>query len=205
METASASSVGTTADNSTNASRFLTFVDSAVATQGLKTDTGLTYNPSENKLTLTKLTDGTATLNAGALTGLTNLSSTTITDGTLSINSGSIASAVNITATGTVQYGSLSDGSITITEFVDEDNMVSDSPTKIPTQQSVKAYVDTTVSGATPNASTSVKGVAQFNSDDFSVSAGNVSLKTVNSNTGSFGSGTVVPVSYTHLTLPTKA
>ena len=194
ITTASASSVGTTADNSTNASRFLTFVDSAVATQGLKTDTGLTYNPNENKLTLTRLTDGTAELNAGALTGLTNLSSTTITDGTLSINSGSIASVVNITASGTVEYGSLTDGSITITEFVDEDNMVSDSPTKIPTQQSVKAYVDTTVSDATPNASTTVKGVAQFNSDDFSVSSGNVSLKTVNSNTGSFGSGTVVPV-----------
>ena len=194
IETFSASSVGTTADNSTNASRFLTFVDSAEATQGLKTDTGLTYNPNENKLTLTKLTDGTATLDAGALTGLTNLSSTTITDGTLSINSGSITSAVNITASGTVEYGSLSDGSITITAFIDDDTMGTASDTTVATSESVKTYVDTTVSNATPNASTSVKGVAQFNSDDFSVSAGNVSLKTVNSNTGQIGSGTVIPV-----------
>jgi len=39
----------------------------------------------------------------------------------------------------------LSDGSITITAFVDEDNMASDSATLVPTQQSVKAYVDAQV------------------------------------------------------------
>ena len=44
---------------------------------------------------------------------------------------------------GTLTYGSLSDGSITITAFVDEDNMASNSATLVPTQQSVKAYVDT--------------------------------------------------------------
>ena len=48
-----------------------------------------------------------------------------------------------ITTTGTVTYGSLSDGSITITAFVDEDDMSSNSATLVPTQQSVKAYVDT--------------------------------------------------------------
>ena len=37
----------------------------------------------------------------------------------------------------------LSDGSITITAFVDEDDMSSNSATLVPTQQSVKAYVDT--------------------------------------------------------------
>jgi hypothetical protein len=54
-----------------------------------------------------------------------------------------------LTATGTVQFGSLSDGSITITAFVDEDNMASNSATLIPTQQSVKAYVDAEVTAAT--------------------------------------------------------
>jgi hypothetical protein len=39
----------------------------------------------------------------------------------------------------------LSDGSITITAFVDEDDMTSDSATLVPTQQSVKAYVDAQV------------------------------------------------------------
>ena len=54
-----------------------------------------------------------------------------------------------LTATGTVQFGSLSDGAITITAFVDEDNMASNSATLVPTQQSVKAYVDAEVTAAT--------------------------------------------------------
>ena len=41
-----------------------------------------------------------------------------------------------------VTFGSISDGSITATAFVDEDNMSSNSATLIPTQQSVKAYAD---------------------------------------------------------------
>ena len=94
------------------------------------------------------LTDGTATLSSGALTGATNgtfsgtVTGGTLTDGTLSASSGAITGATNITASGTVQYGSLSDGTITINGFVDEDNMASDSATLVPTQQSVKAYVD---------------------------------------------------------------
>jgi hypothetical protein len=58
----------------------------------------------------------------------------------------------NLTSTGIIQYGSLSDGTITITAFVDEDDMSSNSATLIPTQQSVKAYVDSSggsVSGNT--------------------------------------------------------
>ena len=50
--------------------------------------------------------------------------------------------------TGTTSFQNLSDGSITVTAFVDEDNMASNSATLLPTQQSVKAYVDTEVSGA---------------------------------------------------------
>ena len=66
------------------------------------------------------ITDGTATMTGGALTGLTGA----------------------LTTSGTVTFGSLSDGAITVTAFVDEDNMASDSATLVPTQQSVKAYVD---------------------------------------------------------------
>ena len=50
-----------------------------------------------------------------------------------------------IDVTGTVEFDSLSDGTISITGFVDEDNMSSDSATLVPTQQSVKAYVDSQV------------------------------------------------------------
>ena len=53
----------------------------------------------------------------------------------------------SVTATGTSTFGSLSDGTITVTAFADEDNMASNSATLIPTQQSVKAYVDSEISG----------------------------------------------------------
>ena len=69
------------------------------------------------------------------------LNAGSITSGFGAIDNGSSA----ITTTGTVTYGSLSDGTITITAFVDEDDMVSNSATLVPTQQSVKAYVDSQV------------------------------------------------------------
>ena len=103
----------------------------------------------------TSLTDGTVTIASGSITsGLVNVTGSgtvqggTLTDGALSINSGSITNSVNITASGTVQFGSLSDSSITITAFVDEDDMSSNSATLIPTQQSVKAYVDNQLTGS---------------------------------------------------------
>jgi hypothetical protein len=83
------------------------------------------------------------------------------------LNSGSITSGFgaidigssNITTTGTVSFGSLTDGAITITAFVDEDNMASDSATLVPTQQSVKAYVDTQIGGL----SSSLSGLSDTN------------------------------------------
>jgi hypothetical protein len=75
---------------------------------------------------------GSSTTTVGAL------NSGSITSGFGSIDNGSSA----ITTTGTITYGSLSDGTITITAFVDEDGMDSNSATLVPTQQSVKAYVD---------------------------------------------------------------
>jgi hypothetical protein len=91
--------------------------------------------------------DGTATLTGGALTGATTGSFS----GNVSAGNLSTAGAINAgsgSVTGTLGFGSLSDGAITITGFVDEDNMVSDSNVLIPTQQSVKAYVDSQL-GAT--------------------------------------------------------
>jgi hypothetical protein len=103
------------------------------------------------------LTDGTLTAASGAITGATNITGSgtltggTLTDGTASMSSGALTGVTNVTASGTVQFGSLSDGSITVTAFVDEDNMASNSATLIPTQQSVKAYVDASVGAATLN------------------------------------------------------
>ena len=54
----------------------------------------------------------------------------------------------NSTISGTLTFGSLSDGTITITDFKDEDNMASDSATALATQQSIKAYVDAQVTAS---------------------------------------------------------
>jgi hypothetical protein len=49
------------------------------------------------------------------------------------------------TFTGTLTFETISDGTIGVTAFVDEDDMSSNSATLVPTQQSVKAYVDSQV------------------------------------------------------------
>jgi len=70
-------------------------------------------------------------------------------DGDLIYNpSTGLLSSTGVTASGTVTFGTLSDGTIGVTAWVDEDNMSSDSATLIPTQQSVKAYVDSQTSGS---------------------------------------------------------
>src|SRR6056300_191143 len=72
-------------------------------------------------------------------------------DGNLDIRSdiaiNLLTTTVNVSAdidvTGTVEFDGLKGtGSVTITDIADEDNMASDSPTKLATQQSIKAYVD---------------------------------------------------------------
>ena len=164
------------ADNeSTNEENLIPFIEDASATGnvGLESDGNFAYNPSTGTVSATifkgniDAVDGDfdGTLEADAITiGGTAIasiysaiagSSSIVTTGAL--NSGSITSgfgAINngssaITTTGTVTFGSISDGTITATAFVDEDDMSSDSATLIPTQQSVKAYVDG-VGAATP-------------------------------------------------------
>ena len=67
------------------------------------------------------------------------LDSGSISTGFGAINNGSSA----ITTSGTISFGSLTDGSVTITDIADEDDFTSDSATKLATQQSIKAYVNT--------------------------------------------------------------
>jgi len=73
--------------------------------------------------------------------GSGNIAAGTVTADLTGDVTGSIAGAT-ANMTGLVTFGSLTDGTITATAFVDEDDMTSDSATLIPTQQSVKAYVD---------------------------------------------------------------
>tara|TARA_R100001126_G_scaffold60681_1_gene34476 strand:- start:2812 stop:5238 length:2427 start_codon:yes stop_codon:yes gene_type:complete len=70
-----------------------------------------------------------------------------IDNGSSSITTTGTITGGTITTSGTVNFGSLADGSITITAFVDEDDMTSNSATLVPTQQSVKAYVDSQAGG----------------------------------------------------------
>ena len=110
----SAATVATISD-ATDASHFLTFVDAnngSATQEAIKTDAGITYNPSSNLLTVGGEISVT-TLDIGG----TNVTST--------------AAELNVL-----------DG---VTAFVDEDNMASNSATSIPSQQSVKAYVDAQV------------------------------------------------------------
>ena len=95
-----------------------------VISDGLGTETGISLN------------------NAGDLTAT----------GTITANSfvGDLSGNIsgNSTISGTLTFGSLSDGTITITDIKDEDNMSSDSATALATQQSIKAYVDAQVTAS---------------------------------------------------------
>ena len=114
-------------------------------------------------------------------TGALNAGS--ITSGFGAINNGSS----DITTSGTVTFGSLSDSTITITAFVDEDDMTSDSATLIPTQQSVKAYVDAQVgSGSSSATAGNVVNSGSVNvtaNSDNSGTTDQINLKVGSSNT----------------------
>ena len=86
------------------------------------------------------------------------LNTGSITSGFGTINIGSSA----FTTTGAVNFGSLNDGTIGVTAFADEDNMASNSATLIPTQQSVKAYVDT-IAGQSNNVVGLTASAAELN------------------------------------------
>ena len=108
----------------------------------------LEFSGTSNQTTTT-VSNNTITVGlASSVSGLTSVSATTLTDGTASLSSGSLTGAVGGAFSGTLSFGSLSDGATTITAFVDEDNMASNSASLVPTQQSVKAYVDSVATAA---------------------------------------------------------
>jgi hypothetical protein len=94
------------------------------------------------------------------------------------VEGGTIA-ATTVTA---LTFGSLNDGTITATAFVDEDNMASDSATLIPTQQSVKAYVDSQVTAQDLDFLGDTGGALSIDLDSESLTvAGGTGLDTVGS------------------------
>ena len=109
--TVTATNVTVSANNSTDETIFLTFVDGATGTQGLETDTGLTYNPSTGLLTSEKLllSDG-GTIGSASSTSAITVASTgivTFVDDILIKDGGTIGSAsstgaITIASTGIV-------------------------------------------------------------------------------------------------------
>ena len=111
--------------------------------------------------------------------------------------------ADNITATATVQWGSLSDGAITITAWVDEDNMASNSATLIPTQQSVKAYVDSvTASLLTITDGSTTQTIADGDTLTFSNVTNETTVAVSATDTVTIGLPSAITVA-TSLTVPT--
>ena len=122
------------------------------------------------------LTDGTLTIASGNITNAVNgtfsgtLQGGSLTDGTLTIASGNITggkngtfsdnlTANNITAnstltaasanvSGTVQFGTLTDGTISIVEFINDNTMALAAANNIATAGSIKAYVDAQLGGS---------------------------------------------------------
>ena len=81
-----------TANNSTNETVYLTFVDGATGAQGIETDTGLSYNPSTGNLTI-----------GGELAAATlDISGNIDIDGTTNLDAVDIDGAVQLDATLTV-------------------------------------------------------------------------------------------------------
>jgi hypothetical protein len=58
----------------------------------------------------------------------------------------------DITNGGAIEGASFSDGTISGITFIDEDSFATNSATRVPTQQSIKAYVDTQVAGVVDSA-----------------------------------------------------
>ena len=92
-----ATNVTVVANNSTDETVYPTFVDGATGTQGIETDTGLTYNPSTGLLTAVGLTLS-GDLTVGGTT--TTINSTTLSVDDKNIELGSVSTPSDTTADG---------------------------------------------------------------------------------------------------------
>jgi hypothetical protein len=98
-----------------------------------------------------------------------------------------ISSFRNLTATGDITFGGLSDGTITVTDILDEDDLTSNSATSLATQQSIKAYVDSQVGSFDTLAEVLANGNTTGGTN-LSVSTGD-NIKFADSSQAIFGAG----------------
>ena len=144
--------------------------------------TGATNITASGAVTGGSLTDGVATLSSGALSGATTGAFSSNVSATNFIASAGLESAT-LDVSGLITFGSLTDGAITITGFVDEDDFNSDSSQLIPTQQSVKAYVDSQLSAS------SLQFAGDSGSGSIDLDSQTLTIQSSNSNLGVTVSG----------------
>jgi hypothetical protein len=166
---------GTGIDTSGSGNAVTFAIDSTVATlTGSQTLTNKTLtSPDINGGTVDGATIATSDITVGSGKTLDVSAGTlTLADNQISGNKveGGTIAATTITD---LTFGSLNDGTITVTAFVDEDNMASDSATLVPTQQSVKAYVDSQVTAQDLDLATDSGTIAiDLDSETLTVSGG---------------------------------
>ena len=138
------SDAGIVIERGTEANAFIGFDESA---DKFIVGTGSFTGASTGDLTITT---GTLIANLeGNVTGnVTGDLSGNVTGNVTGNLTGNVTAATGTSSFATIDFDDITDGVITISGFVDEDNMASDSATLIPTQQSVKAYVDTVAGSA---------------------------------------------------------
>ena len=73
-------------------------------------------------------------------------------NGKVGIGTGDITPSSTLQVSGSIQGTSFSDGAISGITFIDEDSFATNSATRVPTQQSIKAYVDAQVAGVVDSA-----------------------------------------------------
>ena len=158
-----------------------------ITTVNSTTTNATTVDSTNLEVTNLKAKDGTAAGSIADSTGVVTLGSSVLT--TTDINGGTIDGVtIGGTSAGAVTFTDLSDGTITITAFADEDDMSSDSATLVPTQQSVKAYVDSQVTAQDLDFQGDTGGALSIDLDSESLTiAGGTGLDTV-------GSGNTVTV-----------
>jgi hypothetical protein len=169
------------ANNSTNETTYPTFVDGATGTQGIETDTGLTYNPSTGALTATGFT-GALTGNADTVTTNANLT-------------GHVTSSGNATTLGSFTVAqlssALSDASISGNNTGDLTNGIANTNNVVIDHASVADddYAKFTSSGLEGRSTTEAKTDLSLNNVEntaLSTWAGTTNIATV----GTVGTGT---------------